>query len=381
MFTSHWSVHRASMAKFISAGSGKDGVVPSSGTYSGTNVACTGSAGTTTLNYTGTFTAGDLVFIHQTQGTGAGERYEFNYISSANTVAIPLSYDYTTGAQVIEVKEYSGGTISGALTCNAWNGSVGGILPIASSGDLILTSTLNLVGKGFRGGNAGRAYGINQTGQQGESHSGTGSQSNSANSSGGGGGSPRTTNEQGTGGGGAGHALAGSNGAISTASPSGTPGVGGSTSGSADLATLMMGSGGGGGGVGDATGSSANGDGGRGAGILVVLCSGEFDYSSGTLSITGTAGEPGDSDQGAGGGGAGGSALIISTTVNQGTDRADLRGASAAGGTSGTGGQSSAGRIRIQTCSLSGSLSSTYYGSYSTSIGGHSFCGLLGGMI
>src|SRR3954469_13649898 len=69
--------------------------------------AFTGSSGTLTGSATNaSFSVGQLVYIHQTQGTGAGTQM-YNVISSysAGTIGfyIPLNATYGTGAQILVV--------------------------------------------------------------------------------------------------------------------------------------------------------------------------------------------------------------------------------------------------------------------------------------
>ncbi|HOY30591.1 MAG TPA: gliding motility-associated C-terminal domain-containing protein [Bacteroidales bacterium] len=120
---------------------------------------------------------GDLIFIIQMQGAsiqyaeyyeGYGYitnyyncgKYEFAQVQSVSynniiTLTCGLSQSYTEyEAQVIRVPRYSFMTINtgGELTCDPWNGTTGGVLVVESMGNVINNGTVNVSGKGFRGG-------------------------------------------------------------------------------------------------------------------------------------------------------------------------------------------------------------------------------------
>lgn len=365
------------MAQWLGVGTGKDGTIPSSGTYGGTNLACTGTASSTTLSYSGSFTAGDLVLIHQTKGSGVGQ-WELNQIVSANTVLIPLSYTYATGAQVIEVKEYTGGTLSGTLTCNAWDGTTGLLLPIMWNGLLSGSGLLSAAEKGLRGGQSVNSTQSPTPGVHGYSGEGTNSNSTQGeedpSGTNAGGAGMRAGLDSAGGGGGGGHASAGTEGQDGQ----GEGGNGGETSGQADLALATPGGGGGsGGGEQNATSSSfASGVGGRGGGLVFLFGVGWTNTLN--VSVNGAVG--GDCTQGTGvdsggggGGGAAGSILGKILSADVGTNLFTALGG--AGGTAvgagGDGGAGANGRIRLELCSsLTGSTNPTA----STSIGGHTYC-------
>lgn len=365
------------MAQWLGVGTGKDGTIPSSGTYGGTNLACTGSASSTTLSYSGSFTAGDLVLIHQFKGSGVGQ-WELNQIVSANTVVIPLSYTYTTGAQVIEVREYTGGTLSGTLTCNAWDGSVGGILPVMWNGLLSGSGLLSAAEKGFRGGQSVNSTQAPTPGVHG--YSGEGSNNNSTqgerdpSGTNAGGAGLRNGLDSAGGGAGGGNASAGTNGT----NGQGLGGVAGESSGQADLVLAIPGgAGGSGGGEQNATSSSfASGVGGRGGGLVFLFGAGWTN----TLQVSANGAVGGDCTQGtgvdsggAGGGGAAGCILGKILSADVGTNLFTALGGNGgvAVGAGGNGGAGSNGRIRIELCS---SLTGTTNPTASTSIGGHTYC-------
>jgi len=75
-------------------GDGSDGdlTISSNTTWSPTQASCSGSSGTTSLSATESFSAGDILFIHQTRGTGAGN-WELNKVSSYTAGTITTAYD------------------------------------------------------------------------------------------------------------------------------------------------------------------------------------------------------------------------------------------------------------------------------------------------
>ena len=131
-------------------GNSSDGAYsPSSGTDAPVDSACTGTINTTSLSATNvSFSAGQIILIHQTNGTGAGQ-WELNkissYVAGTITTVLPLIYDYTSGAQVIVVPQYSSANIANGvtITVKAWTGSVGGIFVKMVNGAFTITVTLS----------------------------------------------------------------------------------------------------------------------------------------------------------------------------------------------------------------------------------------------
>lgn len=163
-----------------------------------TSLTANASAGTTTisvaassLNANGRFTsglsAGDLIMIIQLQGatingTPSGSigspndstwgavtaynnagKYEFaqvNSVPSSTSITIDcgLANDYTSAGKVVVVRvpRYSSLTVNtgASLTCDAWNGTIGGIVAIEVNGNTTVNGTgqITATGKGFRGG-------------------------------------------------------------------------------------------------------------------------------------------------------------------------------------------------------------------------------------
>lgn len=243
-------------------GSGSDSARTISASVTETMIdsATTGTATTSSLSATNaSFAAGQIVLIHQTQGANAGQ-YEQGTIQSYTTGTItlqaPLKGTYTTGAQVLVMKQYTTLTVNTGVTWTAksWNGTTGGILAFLCS--VLLTVTGNIsangffansnsgaTGGGFRGGTG--VGGTNIASFQGESELGLGTQSTANNGAGGGGG--KNTNSSGgfASGGSAGHAV---NGAAGVGAGHGfTVGSAGvAASDSADLTRAVFGAGAGG---------------------------------------------------------------------------------------------------------------------------------------
>ena len=181
------------MARFLGIGSGSSGII-ALGSYTPVNVTCSGTSGATSLSATGSFSAGDRLFIHQTRGTSAGV-YEDNRVASYSTGTItlvhPLENTYTDSgasqAQVVVVKEAS--SVTGSYTIPAWDGDTGGLFVMACSGTF--AGTVDATEKGFRGG-AGQS---SNSGYQGEGSGGAGSVAATANGNGGGGGQRSSTSD------------------------------------------------------------------------------------------------------------------------------------------------------------------------------------------
>ncbi len=252
--------------------------------------ACTGTVGTNTLTATNvSFAADQVVLIHQTQGTNAGQ-YEQRKIQSYTAGTITLTEDltgtYTTGAQVLVMKQYTDVVVNTGVTwkAKAWNGTVGGILAfLASTLTTNGTGAIAATGCGFRGGSGNTDP---TEGQQGEGLMTVGGNSALANGIGGGGG-----------GAGAGNGIGGGTGSDTT-----------------DLTTTQFG--GGGGGTNTGGGHTAQ-NGGAGGGFL-LLCAATIT-NNGTIASNGAQGQTGDTYS-APGSGAGGSILFKAQTwTNNGT--------------------------------------------------------------
>ncbi len=129
-------------------------------------------------NFSSLLGAGDLVFIIQMQGatiTYGDDWYGYGYInyynnagkyefaqvasvSGSNTInltcGLTQSYTASGNVQVVRVPRYNSLTInSGAsLTCPTWDGITGGVLVVESLNSITNNGSVNVNGKGFRGG-------------------------------------------------------------------------------------------------------------------------------------------------------------------------------------------------------------------------------------
>ncbi len=368
-------------------GSDLDLAVPAGLTRTINAVATSGTgaaAGTTlTVRDGAGFAADQVVFIHQTQGAGAGQ-HEMNRVASVSgtmlTLKTPLKYDYVAGAQVIVVPQY--GTVNvastGTLTAPAWDGQKGGILVFQAKGDVVIAGSVSMAGKGFRGpGVSGTCFPgapgcmINH-GRTGESSTGPSAfstlngQSKGANNGGGGGGGTRGQDCAAGGGGSYGSVgTAGVDGSIGACIAVGGQhggGVAGTAVGVQDLTqSIFLGSAGGEGGP-DEDGAYP-GPGGNGGGMVVLFGKTvTVDPASGTINVSGLAGGNGSNSgpcggggggMGNGGGGAGGAVRIVtSDAVSLGSNRVTASGAS--GGAAGScgagypGGAGGVGRIHVR---------------------------------
>jgi len=135
-----------------------------------------------TLNANGRFTAnlaaGDLIMIIQMQGVTINSNNNFNYgrISTYNNcgnyefaevTSVPngttinircgLKFNYTSAGrvQVVRVPRWTALTVNngGVLTCDTWNGSIGGVLAVEVNGNTVINTggSISATGKGFRG--------------------------------------------------------------------------------------------------------------------------------------------------------------------------------------------------------------------------------------
>ncbi|HXD92630.1 MAG TPA: hypothetical protein VNX01_05415, partial [Bacteroidia bacterium] len=113
--------------------------------------------------------------VHKYCGAGNNEFAEINSIvGNVITLNCTLSDSFrgssTAGditTQVVRVQRYSSLTLTGAgsITCNTWNGLTGGVVVIEVQGNTTLAAgtSINVVGKGFRGGSPIWATGFGST--------------------------------------------------------------------------------------------------------------------------------------------------------------------------------------------------------------------------
>jgi len=300
-------------------GDGSDGTltISSNTTEAPIDAPCTGTGAAYTLSATNaSFVAGQQIYIHQSQGTGAGTWQRTSiagYTAGTITTADALNATYGTGAQVRVLKQYSAVTVNSGITytAKAWNGTVGGILAFLCSGTITVTGTITATGKGYQTIN--NSSGINDGGSSGEGTTGAAATNSTATNGNGAGGAGANANGSNGSGAGGGHAAAGTNG---TTSGSGAGGTGGATAGTADLTTMVFGGAGSNGGNSGQTQDTKKG--GHGGGIIFAIGT--------TITVTGsiaTSGANGDnaqtSNQSGHGGGAGGSILLKAQTATLGT--------------------------------------------------------------
>lgn len=311
-------------------GNGSSGAhTPSSGTDGQPNVDCIGTGATSAVTTGGVvgFANGDIVIIHQTKGTGAGN-WELNKITSGAastswTMAYTLTNTYNAGAQAYKINQYSSVNIAGGVNIGgmAYNGSTGGIYAFICNGTATIAGSISEAGGGFKGGagtwsnlggngtgatNGAGYTGDSITGVGNHVSDGTGGLRSPANSGGGMGGG--VTNSGSEGGAGAGHGTAGT----TTGGNSG-----GTTYDTANLVTASLGSGGGGGN--DWEHVEIGGSGGYGGGFILIIA--KTIVVSGQINNYGATGNarPGGNGYG-GGGGSGGSVLLKGQIVTLGSN-------------------------------------------------------------
>jgi len=369
------------------SGNGSDGSITISSTTNADAVKSSvngiiGIAGSNSIALTSAsgFSVGNEVLIITMQDATVGAnnlvgKYELKTISaiSSNTLIFSqnLLNTYTASAavkhQVIKVPQYTSVTVNngGVLTCDAWNGTVGGVLCFKANGAVTINSggSISANGKGYRGVTQKVALWRNANGGQGEGFYGTGIPSG-ANGSGNCNNSAAWNLANGNGGGGGtgcGDSGGGGGGSYATAGGIGTnwghtPGDGGNTVGNTSLTLVYMGGAGGEGGA-DEDGAY-NGAGGNGGGIVII--STNSIVATGTISSIGNNGNDGSNGSPgsgcgttAGGGGAGGSILLqINSFSGSGSNVlvGGGLGGNSTGGCNGvvqTGGNGGTGRIRI----------------------------------
>lgn len=341
-------------------GDGSDGALSAGVTEHATRSGLTANAASAqkvvTVASTTGFVAGDLIFFHQTRGTGVGN-YEFNRIDSVDSATqltlrgnLVNSYtSATTGAskaQVLKIKQYSSVNLtSGTWNAPAWDGTTGGILAAVSQGAITINGgTINLNGLGFDasgagGSGEGTANAVNQA-------------ACGANGNGGGGGNKGTTVSGGASGAGGGHGSAGGAGTARNAGGGAVTcaGTGGNAVGLATLENGGFNLGGGGGGA-DTTQSFIVRAGAKGAGSVFLVAGGNITFTAGAISANGNSGgSTGALTDGGGGGAAGAMRFVTQGTLALGTGLATATGG--AGATTGGGADGGGGAVgRIATLS------------------------------
>lgn len=367
------------MSTFLGFGNGADATKTVTGSEVYSQIVATASAitGSKLISATGSFSAGQIIAIHQTRGGDAtAGLWEIHQVASYTSGSITTKWslgatyisdsDNTDLAQVMVVPQFKHLNISGTLTAGAWAGGplashIGGLFPVMVNGTTTITGTLSVSSLGYEGGQIPAS---DTEGNPGEGSTQTNLTSSILrNTNGGGGGKTAGTSQSGGSG--------GANGAVGVSgSTSSEPG---SVVGNEALTQLVFGGGGGG------AGSGFNAFGGRGGGGLILITK-NLDCSGGYILANGGNGTNNTGNGGGGGGGGGGSILIKAQNAIIGNDR--ITATPGAGGTAGSGftngGNGGNGRIRLECCSLTGVTTS---GEVSVVKGGHTFCGSLAYMI
>lgn len=316
----------------------------------------------TSGQYTGTFTdagyfngsnggrVGDIVLIHQTRGSNAGN-WELNKIigrsGSTLTLKYPLQNTYTSDssnkAQIVSSGQFDNVSLSGTTTPYlSWNGNSGGIFFLVVKNTLTINGVVTANNYGFLGGS--QVSGADAGGKQGEGISGPrDTVSRYQNGNGGGGGGTGTMLDGGAGGGGGGNASNGQNGGAGQQ----YPGLGGNSAGNAQLTNMVFGGGGGSGSAGR-NGSNIGYAGGRGGGLIFLIAS-NIVINNKLQANGGNGNNATTNNGGGGGGGAGGSILLKAKTAIL-----NIEALGGIGGTAGSnhggnrqGGNGSAGRIHL----------------------------------
>lgn len=367
------------MAQFLGFGDGHDGSVATSGAVN-SYATCTASADSNTVTTSLSVAEGDMVLLHQSQGSNPGD-YELVQVASTGsgefTTTNKVANDYVSGSQAVLVPQYTNGTITGAIGGTPWDGSKGGIIAMMVNGALTITGSVSASGLGFRGASSitsGGSVGRQGEGQLGWAHA----QSTNNQGNGGGGGGYSTNNPwnqgNGAGGGGNGGDGAGGRGTGGGNNSGGGGGTRGIAAGLSDGTKLVFGGGGGSGGMGSGN-SGTSGSGNRGGGFIIIWAR-TIVCTAGTITSPGGAGSSAAYPLGCGGGGAGGSIVIYTENGTFGTNKVTANGAiggcvenNCTARVDGRGGPGGGGRIIIKSCAEDGSytVSSADYSAYTPS--------------
>ena len=231
-----------------------------------TNTTTTSGSSSITVNSTTGMSAGEMIFIHQTQNAvtqadaGLFEINQIKSVPNGTTLNLvkPTSNIYRSGTynttnqtstvtQVVSSPAYDQLTLGQLALAKQWDGQSGGIIFLTAAtsfdGNGFFASAW---GRGFRGGRGNGVSGTQSIGYAGESIRGHLNTTNAANDSGGQG-ADGTVNAGGDSGAGGGHAEAGGPGTDGAAPAPG----GGTTLGSTAMTQIYFGGGGGRGGDND----------------------------------------------------------------------------------------------------------------------------------
>ena len=290
------------------------------------------------------FSIGDIALIIQMKGAkidttdtqnfgkvtdiGSCGNYEFAEVKKIGDNYLVLrsrlqrAYSITGSVQLVRVPKYINAKVAGDITALPWDGSVGGIVALYTTGSINLGANIDVTGKGYRAGKASLSFYLDwfpnfrfpfssgRGGQKGEGiadyetkfEAGRG-----PNANGGGGG-----NDINSGGGGGSNFGSGGHGGNNELSPSILWGEGAvSLSNSILNRKLFLGGGGGGAHQNDGKGTS-----GENGGGLIFIKSNSIIGNGYSILANGNSVIPGSTIDGAGGGGAGGSILIDTKNIS-----------------------------------------------------------------
>ena len=132
-------------------------------------------SGTLTVDSTEGFIIGEQVMVYQAQGAQISEennnqfgvitnlnqagKYEINEVAEIldnNTLVLKFAlvhdYEMAGKVQLITIPVYQDASVETSITAQAWNGDKGGVLALRVEGTLVLEGSVDVSGKGFRGG-------------------------------------------------------------------------------------------------------------------------------------------------------------------------------------------------------------------------------------
>ncbi len=152
-----------------------------------TTISVAASSLNANARFPGNLAPGDLIMIYQVQGAtingtltgtiaspldsswgrilnyntcGNWEFAEVRSVPNATSITLDCGtrFDYTNGgtnhAQVIRVPRWTTLTVNagGVLTCDDWNGTIGGVLAVEVDQNTVINGSIDATGRGFRGG-------------------------------------------------------------------------------------------------------------------------------------------------------------------------------------------------------------------------------------
>lgn len=323
-----------------------------------------------TIDQTNTATYGNILSY------GGAGTYEFGNIAVINGTTIQfvnkILYTYTPASvvQLVRVPQYVNAIVSATLTCQPWNGAIGGILSFEVSGTLYLQANINVSNNGFLGGatsvnngachlqdyNAATATGLGAFKGEGivVFNNVAGGRGKLAD----GGGAGDASNAGGAGGGNFGTGGNGADGCVGCCGTNlGTGGIGGAAL-PYNQNWLFPGGGGGGGQQNNSEGTN----GGSGGGIIIINANVIVATAGDSIVSTGQQGgdlAAGNASDGEGGGGSGGTVVINVQSINGAVIPVNVQGGKGGdnrAGADGPGGGGAGGAVLINNNSLIAAL-------------------------